>query len=137
MVTELLQCSDAGEMCVSLCVALKAGSEDSVAEEMLVQLQLHRGWVTEQRPVETGWKVAIDDLLRPPQDEHTGQARQLSRSLFSQNALLLLAKTDMRSSLMSNKDVLEVTEGQREHYLCAGWLSRAEDRFLINFLVSS
>lgn len=96
MVTELLQCSDAGEMCVSLRGALKAGSEDSVAEEMLVQFQLHKGRVTKQRPVETGWKISIDDLLRPPQDEHTGQARQLSCSFFSQNALFLLAKTDMR-----------------------------------------
>lgn len=107
MVTELLQCSDAGEMCVSLRGALKAGSEDSVAEEMLVQFQLHRGRGTEQRPVETGWKVAINDLLRPPQDEHTGQARQLSRSFFSQKAMLLLAKAGIESGLRSNTDVFE------------------------------
>lgn len=105
MVTELLQCSDTGEVCVSLCGALKAGSEDSVAKEMLVKLQLQRGRVAEQRPVETGWKVAVDDLLRPPENEHASQARELSCSLFSQNSLLLLAETDMRSSLMANKGV--------------------------------
>lgn len=42
MVTELLQGSDAGQVCVSLRGALKASSEDPVAEEMLVQLSLQR-----------------------------------------------------------------------------------------------
>lgn len=96
MVTELLQGSDAGQVCVGLCRAQKAGSEDSVAEEMLVQLPLQRGRVAEQRPVETRGQVAVDDLLCPSQDEHAGQARELCCSLFSQNSLLLLAETDTR-----------------------------------------
>lgn len=93
MVTELLQGSDAVQMCVSLHGALKAGSEDSVAEEMLVQLSLQRGRVAEQRPVETRRQVAVDDLLRPSQDKHASQARELRCSLFSQNSLLLLVDT--------------------------------------------
>lgn len=83
VVTELLQCSDAGQVCVRLRGALKAGSEDSVAEELLVQLSLQRGRVAEQRPVETRRQVAVDDLLRPSQDEHASQARELCCPLFS------------------------------------------------------
>lgn len=83
MITEFLQCSDAGEVCGGLRGALKASSEDSVAKEMLVQLQLQGGRSAEQRPVEAGWKVAVDDLLRPPEDEHTSEARELCCSLFS------------------------------------------------------
>lgn len=40
VVAELLQGSDTGQVSVSLCGALKAGSEHSVAKEMLVQLSL-------------------------------------------------------------------------------------------------
>lgn len=100
VVTEFFQGSDAGQVCVSLRGALQAGSEHSVAEEVLVQLTLQGGRLAEQRPVQTRWQVAIDDLLGPPQDEHTGQARELSCSLSSQNALLLSHETDMRSGLM-------------------------------------
>lgn len=74
MVTELLQGSDAGQVCVSLRVGLKASSEDSVAEEMIVQIELQRRRFTEQCPVEPRRQVAVDDLLRPSQDEHTSQA---------------------------------------------------------------
>lgn len=102
VVAELLQCSDTGQVCVSLCGALQAGSEDSMTEEMLVQLSLQRGRVAEQRPVETWWQVAVDYLLCPPQDEHASQTRELSCSLLSQNALLLLADTDMVYVLMQN-----------------------------------
>lgn len=94
VVTQLLQCSDAGQVCVRLHGALKAVSEDSVAEEMLVQLSLQRGQVAEQCPVEARRQVAVDDLLCPSQDEHASQARELSCPLLSQNALLLLAETD-------------------------------------------
>lgn len=83
MVAQLLQGSDAGQVCVGLSGGLKARSEDSVAEEMLVQLELQRGRRAEQRPVETGGQVAVDDLLRPSQDEHAGQTRELCCSLFS------------------------------------------------------
>lgn len=93
MVAELLQGSDAGQVCVSLCGAVKAGFKDSVAEELLVQLLLQRRRLTEQRPVKTRREVAVDDLLGSPQDEHAGQARELCCSLFSQNSLLLLAHT--------------------------------------------
>lgn len=99
VVTELLQGSDAGQVCVSLRGALKAGSEDPVAEEKLVQFSLQRGRVAEQRPVETRRQVAVDDLLRPSQDEHASQARELCCSLFSQNPLLLSAETHTRSGL--------------------------------------
>lgn len=51
MVTELLQCSDAGQGCVCLRGSLKEGSEDSVAKEVPVQLLLQRGQSTEQCPV--------------------------------------------------------------------------------------
>ena len=98
MVTQLLQCSDAGQVGVSLRGALKTGSEDSMAQEMPVELQLQRGRVTEQRPVEAGGQVPIDDLLRPSQDERASQARQLSCSLFTQNSLLLLAEKDKLTS---------------------------------------
>lgn len=66
VVAELLQCSDAGQMCVSLRGALQASSEDSMREEMHVQLSLQQGLVAEQRPLETWRKVAVDYLLRPP-----------------------------------------------------------------------
>lgn len=92
MVAQLLQGGDAGQVCVSLCGGLKAGPEDSVAEEVPVHLQLQRRRCAEQRPVETGRQVAVDDLLRPPQDEHAGQPGQLRRSLFSQSSLLLSAE---------------------------------------------
>ncbi len=98
MVTELLQGSDAGQVCVSLHGTLTASSEDSVAQKALVQLSLQRGQVAEQSPVEPRWQVAVDDLLRPSQDEHAGQARELCCSLFSQNSLLLLE--DIKSGLM-------------------------------------
>lgn len=93
VVTELLQGSDTGQVCVRLRGALKAGSEDSVAKKMLVQLSLQRRRVTEQRPVETRRQVAVDDFLRPSKDEHARQARELCCSLFSQISLLLLANT--------------------------------------------
>lgn len=93
VVTELLQGRDAGQVCVRLHGALKAGSEDPVAEETRVQLLLQRRRLAEQRPVETGREVAVDDLLRSSQDEHAGQAGELCRSLFSQNSLLLSRKT--------------------------------------------
>ena len=70
VVTELLQCSYAGEVCVGLSGALQTGSEDAVAQEVLVQLLLQRGRLTEQSPVKTGRQVLVDDFLRPPQDEH-------------------------------------------------------------------
>lgn len=98
VVTELLEGSDAGQVCVSLRGALKAGSEDSVTEELLVQLSLQRRRVAEQSPVETRRQVAVDDLLRPSQDEHASQAREFCCSLLSQNSLLLWA--DMRRRLM-------------------------------------
>ena len=82
MVAELLQGGDAGQVSVSLRGALEAGSEDSVAEELLVQVPLQRGRLAEQRPVQTRRQVAVDDLLRPSQDERPGQARELRRSLF-------------------------------------------------------
>lgn len=87
---------------MSLCGALKAGSEDSVAEEMLIKLSLERGWVAEQRPVETRRQVAVDDLLCPSQDEHASQARELCCPLLSQNSLLLLAEADTRTGLMTD-----------------------------------
>lgn len=93
MVTELFEGSDAGQVCVRLHGALKAGSEDSVAEETRVQLLLQGRRLTEQRPVETRREVAVDDLLRSSQDEHAGQARELCRSLFSQSSLLLSRNT--------------------------------------------
>lgn len=89
VVTELLQRSDAGQVRVGLIVALKTGPEDAVAEEVLVQLVLQRRQLTEQGPVQTGREVAVDDLLRPPQDEHAGETGEFGRSLFSQNSLLL------------------------------------------------
>jgi len=100
VVAELLQCSDAGQVCVSLRGALKAASEDSVAEKMCVQLALQRGRCAEQRPIEARGQVAVDDLLCSSQDEHASQARELCCSLFSQSALLLLAETDSKSGLM-------------------------------------
>lgn len=83
VVTQLFQGSDTSQVGVSLCGGLKARSEDSVAEEMLVQLQLQRGGRAEQRPVETGRQVAVDYLLRAPQDKHASQTRELCRSLLS------------------------------------------------------
>lgn len=83
MVTELLECSDAGQVCVSLRGALEAGSEDSVAEELLVQIKLERRRLAEQGPVETRRQVAVYDLLCPSQDEHACQARELCCSLLS------------------------------------------------------
>lgn len=82
MVAELLQRSDAGQVCAALCEALKAGSEDVVAEEVFVQLLLQRGRRAEQCPVQARWQVAVDDLLRPPQNEHAGETRELSSALF-------------------------------------------------------
>lgn len=120
MITELFQCGDASQMCVGLSGALKAGPEDSVAEEVLVQLSLQRGRLAEQRPVEARRQVAVDDFLRPPQDEHAGQTRELGRSLLSQNSLLLLAATDLRSGL--TPDNIFITTAQererRRDYLC-------------------
>lgn len=83
MVAQLLQGGDAGQVRVGLGAGLKAGSEDSVAEEVPVQLELQRRRRAEQGPVEAGGQVAVDDLLRPSQDEHAGQTRELRRSLFS------------------------------------------------------
>lgn len=126
MVTELLQCSDAGQVCVSLSGVLQAGSEDSVAEQTLVQLLLQRGRLAEQSPVKTRRQVAVDDLLCPSQDEHAGQTRELRCTLFSQKSLLLLADTG--SGLMPVKvDDIQVRneKEQRQHYLCAGGLSGA------------
>lgn len=91
VVTQLLQGGDAGQVCVSLCPGLKARPEDSVGEEVPVQLQLQGRGRAEQGPVEARRQVAVDDLLRPPQDKHAGQAGELRRSLLSQNSLLLLA----------------------------------------------
>lgn len=70
VVTQLLQRSDAGEVRVGLSGALQTGSEDAVAQEVLVQLLLQRRRLAEQSPVKTRRQVLIDDLLRPPQDEH-------------------------------------------------------------------
>lgn len=89
MVTELLQRRDAGQVCVGLTVALKTGPEDAVAEEVLVELVLQRGQLAEQGPVQTGRQVPVDDLLRPPQDEHAGETGEFGRPLLSQNSLLL------------------------------------------------
>lgn len=83
MVTQLLQGGDAGQVCVSLRAGLEAGGEDPVAEETLVQLQLQRGGRAEERPVQAGRQVAVDDLLRAPQGERASQAGQLRRSLLS------------------------------------------------------
>lgn len=83
VVTQLFQGGDAGQVCVSLCGGLKARSEDPVAEEMLVQLELQRGRRAEQCPVETGRQVAVDYLLCAPQYKHAGQPRELCCSLFS------------------------------------------------------
>lgn len=127
MVTELLQCSDAGQVCVSLRGALKAGSEDSMGQEMPVKLYLQRGRVTAQRPIETRRQIAVDDLLCPPQDEHASQARELNCSLFSQNPLLLLSAKDMRYEIKFSlyKGCRFKENKQRELYLCAGGLSGA------------
>lgn len=83
MVAQLLQGRDAGQVCVGLSAGLKARSEDPVAEETPVQLQLQRRRRAEQRPVQAGGQVAVDDLLRPSQDERAGQTGELHRSLFS------------------------------------------------------
>lgn len=83
VVTQLFQGRDAGQVGVSLCAGLEARSEDSVAEEMLVQLQLQRGGRAEQGPVKSGGQVAVDYLLRAPQDKHASQTRELCRSLLS------------------------------------------------------
>lgn len=91
MVAEFLQGGDAGQVCVCLCGALEAGSEDSVAEEIPVQPPLQRGRLAEQRPVQARRQVAVDDFLRPSQDEHAGEARQLCSALLSQHSLLLVA----------------------------------------------
>lgn len=92
MVAELFQSSDAGQMCVGLCGVLKAGPKDSVGEELRVQLSLQRGRLAEQRPVEARRQVAVDNFLRPSQDEHAGQARELGCSLVSQNSFVLSAE---------------------------------------------
>lgn len=83
VVAQLLQGRDAGQVRVGLSAGLKARPEDPVAEEMPVQLQLQRRRRAEQRPVQTGGQVAVDDLLRPSQDERAGQTRELRRPLFS------------------------------------------------------
>lgn len=121
VITELFQCGDASQMCVGLSGALKAGPEDSVAEEVLVQLSLQRGRLAKQRPVEARRQVAVDDFLRPPQDEHASQTRELGRSLLSQNSLLLLAVEDVRSGLTPD-NIFITTAQERERrwdYLCA------------------
>lgn len=82
MVAQLLQGSYAGQVCVRPCGGLEARPEDSVAEEMPVQLELQRRRGTEQRPVETGRQVAVDNLLGPSQDKHASQTRELRCSLF-------------------------------------------------------
>lgn len=105
MITQLLQGRDAGQVCESLRGALKAGSEHSVAEELLVELSLQKRRFTEQCPVETRRQVAVDDLLRSSQDEHAGEPRQLCSSLFSQNSLLLLR---LRSIKMKTRVVFNI-----------------------------
>lgn len=82
MVAQLLQGSDAGQVCVGLSAGLKARSEDSVAEEMLVQLELQGRRRAEQRPVEARRQVAVDNLLCPSQDEHASETGELCCSLF-------------------------------------------------------
>lgn len=100
MITQLLQGSDAGQVCVSLRGTLKAGSEHSVTEELLVELSLQRRRFAEQCPVETRRQVAVDDLLRSSQDEHAGEPRQLCSSLFSQNSLLLFRLRPMKNNMV-------------------------------------
>lgn len=68
---------------------LEAGSEHPVAEELPVELPLQGRRPAEQRPVQAGGQVAVDDFLRASQDEHAGEPGQLRRSLLAQNHLLL------------------------------------------------
>lgn len=89
VIAQLLQGSDARQVCVCLRGALEAGSEHPVAQELPVQLPLQGGQAAEERPVQAWGQVAVDDLLRASQDEHAGEPGQLRRSLLAQNSLLL------------------------------------------------
>lgn len=89
MIAQFLQGRDARQVRVRLRGALKTGSEHPVAEELPVELLLQRRQLAEQRPVQSGGQVAVDDLLRAPQDEHASEPGQLRRSLLAQNSLLL------------------------------------------------
>lgn len=94
MVAQLLQRSDAGQVCAALCEALQAGSEDAVAEQVFVQLLLQQRRHAEQGPVQTRRQVAVDDLLRPSQDEHAGETREFGGALFPQNSFVLQRQTE-------------------------------------------
>lgn len=96
MIAQLLEGRDARQVCVCLRGALKAGSEHPVAEELPVELPLQGGQLAEQRPVQAGGQVAVDDLLRASQDEHAGEPGQLRRSLLAQNSLLLTQRRPIR-----------------------------------------
>lgn len=89
VIAQLLQGRDARQVCVCLRGALKAGSEHPVAQELPVELPLQGRHLAEQRPVQAGGQVAVDDLLRASQDEHASEPGQLRRSLLAQNSLLL------------------------------------------------
>lgn len=96
VIAQLLEGRDARQVCVCLRGALKAASEHPVAEELPVELPLQGGQLAEQRPVQAGGQVAVDDLLRASQDEHAGEPGQLRRSLLAQNSLLLMQRRHIR-----------------------------------------
>lgn len=89
VIAQLPQGGDAGQVCVCLRGGLKTGSEHPVAEELAVELPLQGRQLAEERPVQAGGQVAVDDLLRASQDEHASEPGQLGSSLLTQNSLLL------------------------------------------------
>lgn len=99
VIAQLLEGRDARQVRVCLRGALKAGSEHPVAEELPVELPLQGGQLAEQRPVQAGGQVAVDDLLRAPQDEHAGEPGQLRRSLLAQVSLLLVQRRPVRREI--------------------------------------
>lgn len=137
MIAQLLEGRDARQVCVCLRGALKAGSEHPVAEELPVELPLQGGQLAEQRPVQAGGQVAVDDLLRASQDEHAGEPGQLRRSLLAQNSLLLTQRRPIRKKINNQSAVVFKIRQRREARLWRGCSTSVQEGCLERRMGSS